>query len=130
MDDYILDLLRLQGEPEGEAARELVVDLPAGIPGETDAAGLHRQNLREAVSDKAEQAGRKIVDERRDTLWQMAEKMNSAMTVPAQFREESAPKAYGSQRVSFFSARHTVENESVSPEGLSMFFQRDARRYS
>lgn len=128
MDDYILKILSRQGSRE-EAAPETVWEKPRYISRETDTDGL-RPGAEAENDEAAAQTAKRV-----EMLWTMFREMEPLTgALPEEDPERKGrgqSDGYISPSLSRLSGivfgRRTVP---LTPESLSMFYQRDARRFS
>lgn len=141
MDDYILEILRMQEMPEQGQALSLRLDDPEtlAIPSEQPERRAEKRTEEPVAfgeggttAEKSEEKVQRNVTHDRETVWRLLRQMEPVQPVSGTGtgidEAQSGPKM---ERVLMASGQTPVraEQKEVSPEALSMFFQRDARRY-
>lgn len=127
MDDYILKILsrqRAREETAGETLREKGRYLSRETESETGNKIRLSQEQRRAQAERSEAV-----------LWAMLKSMEPLSLVAAEVRQTTGESGGSVWRVPESLSRFsgTVFGErtrQLTPEGLSMFYQRDARRFS
>lgn len=133
MDDYIQVLLEFQGigEEENENAPELTEDVFAisalGVQEKPASRPEQGQGVR-----REEEVRKETAEETSGLLWKLLQQMRP-VTVHGENQVENLAQEKDSppnQAVRFSCGSVPNERRELTPENLSMFFQRDARRYS
>lgn len=133
MDDYIQVLLEFQGigEEENENAPELMEDVLTISALDVQEKPVSRPEQGQGVR-REEEVRKETSEEASGLLWKLLQQMRP-VTVPGENQVENLAQEKDSppnRAVRFSYGSVPNERRELTPENLSMFFQRDARRYS
>lgn len=129
MDDYIRKILSRQRFRE-ETASEVLLKKQQYLAQESpEGAALRKEQEKEKTTGVAS------ADKREAALWALLKGMESLSTAAFRKTEESRQDEARSWHVPESLSRFSgtvfgQEHRQLTPEGLSMFYQRDARRFS
>ena len=136
MDDYILKVLKIQegfrAERTGEAVKEKL-EREEIVPGERTGAALSEEAVAEEVQTAAYE--KQDAGEKTENLQSMLTRMEPVVLGYGADRQRERKTVWDNVEgavfsTSFASREQAQAKQTLGPEGLSMFFQRDARRYS
>lgn len=144
MDDYILEILKMQEQPEESQPMKLrTEEINARQWAAEASAGQKREMLRNAAagaefSEEDDAAQQRMLyrssEENQQWLLKQMVPLEVHSGVDIQYGDARSTEISRGETARITTAlRYGIEKNSeagVSPESLSMFFQRDARRYS